>query len=152
MEIAALIKRSSFNKKNQTKRYQYFEKLISEIQKKSIPDNITNEINNKIDQLNKIPSSDKNLFKQLRVSKISIFKILEKELKIVPKNLYMVRWMSIGLAAFGIPLGVSFGLSLDNMAFLGTGLPIGLVIGMAIGAGMDKTALKEGRQLDIEMN
>jgi len=31
------------------------------------------------------------------------------------------------------------------------GLPFGLVIGMAVGAAMDKKALKEGRQLGIEI-
>jgi hypothetical protein len=31
----------------------------------------------------------------------------------------------------------------------GIGIPIGVIIGMAIGAGMDKKAFKEGRQLDI---
>ena len=30
-------------------------------------------------------------------------------------------------------------------------MPLGMAIGIAIGAGMDKKALEEGRQLDIEI-
>jgi len=37
---------------------------------------------------------------------------------------------------------------MGNMAFLGTGIPLGMVIGMAVGSGMDKKAAAEGRQLD----
>lgn len=53
------------------------------------------------------------------------------------------------MSAFGIPLGVAYVSIIGNMAFLSIGLPIGMVLGMAVGAGMDKKALKEGRQLDI---
>jgi hypothetical protein len=59
--------------------------------------------------------------------------------------------MILGIAVFGIPIGVIFGASLDNMAYLAIGLPIGLVIGIGVGAVMDQKALKEGRQLDIEI-
>ena len=52
---------------------------------------------------------------------------------------------------FGIPIGAAFGLSLNNMAFLGIGLPIGMSIGLAMGARMDNKAKEEGRQLDIEL-
>jgi hypothetical protein len=37
------------------------------------------------------------------------------------------------------------------MAFLGIGLPVGMVIGMAVGSGMDKKAFEAGRQLDLEI-
>jgi len=58
--------------------------------------------------------------------------------------------LAIGMSAFGIPFGVVFGASLDNMGYLGIGLPIGMAVGMVIGAGMDKKAFEEGRQLDLE--
>ncbi len=76
---------------------------------------------------------------------------MEKELKIVPRNYYRTTWMVIGMAAFGIPMGAAFGASLGNMAFIGIGLPIGMAIGISVGMGMDKKALKEGRQLDLEI-
>ncbi len=58
--------------------------------------------------------------------------------------------MSLGMAAFGLPLGVVFGSSTGNMGLLGIGLPIGMVIGMGVGSKMDKKAFEEGRQLDLE--
>lgn len=56
------------------------------------------------------------------------------------------------MAVFGLPIGIIIGFALDNMAFLGIGLPMGLAVGIAIGTGMDKKAQEEGRQLDIEIN
>ena len=80
-----------------------------------------------------------------------ILKLIEKEQKLVPKNIYRNRWLAIGMSAFGIPFRVAFGISLGNMAFLAIGLPLGMAIGIAIGAGMDKKAFEEGRQLDLEI-
>ena len=67
------------------------------------------------------------------------------------KNHYRNTWLALGMAAFGIPLGVAFGMSLRNLAFLGIGLSIGLAIGIAVGTGMDKKAFEEGRQMDLEI-
>jgi hypothetical protein len=53
--------------------------------------------------------------------------------------------MSIGMADFGIPFGAVVGAIMENMGFIGIGLPIGMAIGMLIGSGMDKKALEEGR-------
>lgn len=55
------------------------------------------------------------------------------------------------MAIVGRPLGVAVGASLRDMAFLAIGRPIGMVIGMDNGAGMDKKAGEEGRQLDFEI-
>jgi len=60
-------------------------------------------------------------------------------------------WLAVGMAAFGIPLGVAFGASLGNMAFLAIGIPVGMAIGIAVGTGMDKKAFEEGRQIDLEI-
>ncbi len=116
-----------------------------------MPSEIVNLINQNIDEINSFSGSNKDLQKQIRKSQSNILKLIEKELKLVPKNLYRTRWMVIGMTVFGVPLGMAFGASLDNMAFLGIGIPIGMVIGMAIGAGMDKKAFEEGRQIDLEI-
>lgn len=50
------------------------------------------------------------------------------------------------MASFGIPIGMAFGISFENMAFLGVGIAIGIVVGIQ----MDKKAFKEGRQLVLE--
>lgn len=49
-------------------------------------------------------------------------------------------------------MGVAFGASSDNMAFISIGIPVGMAIGIAIGSGMDKKAKEEGRQLALEVN
>lgn len=114
-------------------------------------DAIVEEINSNVEEINSIADSGRTLRKKVREKQTRIIRTLEKELKIVPKNYYRNIWMALGMAAFGIPLGVVFRMSLDNMAFLGIGLPIGLAIGLGVGAEMDKKAFREGQQLDIEI-
>ena len=59
--------------------------------------------------------------------------------------------MVVGMSAFGLPIGVAIGLSIGNIGLLGIGLPIGMGIGIIVGRLMDKKALAEGRQLDVEI-
>ena len=77
--------------------------------------------------------------------------MIEKELKLVPKNHYRNIWIGIGLAVFGTPIGVAIGASLGNMGFIGVGFAFGIPIGMIVGSMMDKKALQEGKQLDWEL-
>jgi len=129
-----------------------FNQLLEELRKKELPDELISSLNQGIDELNTFSDRGKALRKEIHRQQSVILARLEKELKIVPKKHYQNTWMALGISTFGIPLGVALGISLDNMAFIGIGLPIGLTIGLAIGAGMDKKALEEGRQLDIEIN
>jgi len=153
MEIKKLDKRPNIEQdKKLMNRYVNFEKLINELKKKKIPSEIAHTINHDIEEINSFSGSNKGLLKQFRKSQSNILELIEKELKLVPRNYYRNRWLAIGMAAFGIPFGAAFGASLGNMAFLGIGIPIGMAVGMAIGAGMDKKAFEEGRQLDMEVN
>lgn len=127
------------------------EKLLVELSKRELPASIVEVVNEQIQLVNAVQLADKFLIKQMVKTQTIILTLIEKELKLVPRNLYRNRWMAIGMAGFGLPFGVLFGVSLDNMAFLGIGLPIGMVLGMGIGANMDKKALAEGRQLDLEV-
>ncbi|MFO7999131.1 MAG: hypothetical protein R6U86_09155 [Bacteroidales bacterium] len=34
---------------------------------------------------------------------------------------------------------------------MGVGLPLGIAVGLAVGSGMDKNAMEDGRQLNIEL-
>ena len=133
------------------KSYAIFENLVDELKQKKISEEILNPINQDIEEINSFSGSPKELRKRIIKSQSNILKLIEKELKLVPKNFYRNRWLAIGMSAFGIPLGVAFGATLDNMAFLGIGIPIGMAIGMAVGAGMDKKAFEEGRQLNLEI-
>ncbi len=150
MTITELQKRSqNSHSKKLANRYNKVELLIGELNVREIPHEVVTIINQKVDTINGI-SDSKMLSKQLRKSYYDILKIIEKELKLVPRNLYRNRWMAIGMSAFGIPMGVAFSSSIDNMSFIGIGIPIGMVIGMAVGSKMDKTAKEEGRQLDFD--
>ncbi|WMI69306.1 hypothetical protein [Mangrovimonas sp. YM274] len=131
--------------------YLQFEKLLSELQKRELPEAIINTINTHIEAINTLPDSDKTLRIQLKKRQTKIVTLLEKELQLVPKNYYRQKWLAIGISVFGIPLGVVFGTSFGNMAFLGIGLPIGMAMGIAVGTEKDKKAQAEGRQLDLEL-
>ncbi len=128
-----------------------FEKLLIELRKKELPDGLVVSINKDIEELNSISSSGDELRKIVKKKQTRIIKLLEKVLKLVPKNYYRNLWLAVGMAAFGIPIGVALGTSLGNMAFLGIGVPFGLAIGIAVGTGMDKKAFKERRQIDLEI-
>jgi len=133
------------------KRFRQFNKLVDEINKVHIPEELEKIFNDMIRGLNQQQLTARLLSINIRRTQIKILKILEKELKIVTKHHYRNTWLAIGMSAFGLPLGVVFGSALGNMAFLGIGLPIGMVIGMAIGTQMDKKAVAENRQLNIQI-
>ena len=88
------------------------------------------------------------MLKQIKSAQAGIIKLLDQELNLVPQNHYQLKWLVLGMATFGVPLGVVFGIALGNLAFLGIGLPIGMAIGIAIGTSKDKQAQDEGMQLD----
>lgn len=152
MEIKELKKRPSIDQnKKLISAYAQFDQLLTELKKKELPEEIIKSINNGIDQINSVSESENELRKQIRKTQSVILKLIEKELKLVTKNHYRNTWLALGMAAFGIPLGVAFGTSSGNMGLIGIGLPIGMVIGMAVGSDMDKKAVKSGRQLDLEI-
>jgi hypothetical protein len=128
-----------------------FRKLIEILNTKNIPENIVEIINSEILILNSSEVVGNSFLHLLKKKQNSITKLIEKELKLVPKNYYRNLWFALGMTAFGLPLGVAFGLSIGNIGLLGIGLPIGMVIGLSIGSLMDKKALERGKQLDIEL-
>nr|WP_294934046.1 hypothetical protein [uncultured Flavobacterium sp.] len=131
--------------------YVQLGEFLKQLKNKELPHGIIAAINQDIEELNALALTESGLQKAVKQKQTRIIKLLEKELKIVPKNYYRNLWLIVGMSAFGLPIGVAFGLSWGNMGLLGIGLPIGMAIGFALGAGMDKKALQEGRQLDIEI-
>ncbi|MFT5887015.1 MAG: hypothetical protein ACI9IP_003488 [Arcticibacterium sp.] len=153
MEIKELQKRPDIEQdKRLHKAYTQFEKLVTELRKRELPSEIKIVINDGIEEINTSSKPGKGLRKQLRKTQTSLLNLLEKQLKVAPKNHYRNTWLAIGMGAFGIPFGAVFGAIMGNMGLIGIGLPIGMVIGMIIGTSMDKQALERGRQLDIEIN
>lgn len=131
--------------------YNQFDKLLMELRRKELTNETVNSINDRIARVNSVTGSEKELRKQIKNTQSRIVKLIEKEHRLVMKNHYRNTWLAVGMAVFGIPLGVAFGASLGNMAFLGIGLPIGMAIGSAVGTAMDKKAFEEGRQIDLEI-
>ncbi|CAN5301959.1 hypothetical protein BH09BAC3_BH09BAC3_19050 [soil metagenome] len=152
MEFIKLQNRSEFDRDMKSKdRFEGFQQLITELEKKGIPAEMVNSINTDIELVNSIAGSGSEILKQLKKSQIRILKMLEKELKLVTINHYRNMWLAVGISAFGIPFGVAIGISLGNLGLLGIGFPIGMGIGWAVGSSMDKKAKESGRQLDVEL-
>jgi len=130
--------------------YNQFELLLAELRTKQLPDTIVEIINQDVSDINGLTTPDEIKI-ALKQKQKSILKMLEKQLKMMPKNYYRKLWFILGMTAFGLPLGVAIGTMLHNIGLLGTGFPFGMLIGFAVGAGMDKKAYKEGRQLNFEV-
>lgn len=135
--------------KKLSRRFNQFNLLVDEINKKEIAPESMQHISEMIAQLESRPGSAKLYAINIRRTQTKIIRMLQKDYKIVTKNYYRNLWMAIGMSAFGIPLGVAFGSSFGNMGYIGIGIPLGLLIGMVIGAEMDKKAAAEGRQLNV---
>lgn len=152
MSIKELSNRQNFSTDNKlNKIYSQFGELLNELRKRELPENIEKSVNDYIDQINSSTLTAIQLTKFIKQKQTSILKQIEKELKIVPKNYYRNMWILFGFTAFGLPIGVALSLSLGNIGLLGIGLPIGMAIGLAIGSSLDKKALTDGRQLNIEI-
>jgi len=121
--------------------YSQFDILLSELRKKELPDSIIQTINNEVEEINTSDSLTTN----------AILRLIEKDLKLVPKNYYRTLWLALGMTVFGMPLGVLAGVLLGQPGLFAIGLPIGVAIGVTVGTAMDKTAAKENRQLNLEI-
>lgn len=130
---------------------EQFNQLLLLIKEKNIPVSIIEQINKEVAELNSSLLTSNEFLYLIKKKQNAILKLLEKELKIVPKNHYRNLWMILGMTIFGLPIGTAIGISLGNISLLGAGLPIGMGIGIGIGSKFDKKALQEGRQLDIKL-
>lgn len=152
MKINSLnIEKESFEDHKLHYAKEQFVKLIQEIDKQKLPDDSIEFINDKIKVLNSISATDKSYRELLRKTQSEVLKMLEKQHKIVSKNHYLNKWLLVGMNAVGLPIGAALGISLNNIALLGIGLPIGMIYGYFVGKRLDKKAQTEGRQLDIEL-
>jgi len=134
-----------------SKAYQQLVKLLNALEVKELPTETVDLINHEIEQLNSNSDIDKYFANATKETENRIIKLIEKKHKIVPKNYYRKLWMVLGMSAFGIPMGLAFGLSIGNFGMLVIGIGIGMAIGVGVGSSMDKKAFNEGRQLDFEV-
>ena len=130
--------------------YDQLGELLKELKKKELPHKVIESINQDIEELNSTILTGNELRRLVKQKQTKIIRLVEKELKITPKNYYRNLWLILGIS-LGSGIGVVFGMSIANMGLLGIGVPIGMVIGIAVGMAMDKKAFEEGRQLNIEV-
>lgn len=128
-----------------------FHLLLKELRTRQLPDAIIQTINKEVEVLNSTILINTDLRKLIKKKQTAIVSLIEKELKIVPKNYYRTLWLALGMTAFGIPLGVLAGVLLGKPGLFAIGLPIGVAIGVTVGTAMDKKAVKEDRQLNLEI-
>lgn len=133
------------------KRFNTLNQVWNEIQKKDVPPATLEKLNGFIEEFNRLDTNDKTLKKAITKTRTNLLTTLQKDLGITPKHYYRNLWMGLGMAIFGVPLGVMFGFSFGNMAYLGLGIPLGLAFGLAMGEQKDKKAAKEGKQLDVDI-
>jgi predicted RND superfamily exporter protein len=151
MNIIELKERQDISEGNKlSKIYNQLGELLKELEKKVLPHQIIESVNLDVEGLNSTSLTGNELRKLIKQKQSKIIKLVEKELKITPKNYYRNLWFSLGMT-FGAGIGVSFGITIGNMGFLGIGVPVGMVIGIALGSAMDKKAFEAGRQLDVEI-
>lgn len=74
---------------------------------------------------------------------------LERDHKLVVPDHYRNQWLALGMPLFGLPFGVVIALAVDNFPLVGVGLPMGMLIGVAVGTALDRRAAAEGRVLDM---
>lgn len=131
--------------------YTQIEYILNDLSGRDLPDYIVQSINVAVEELNAATKTDYALQKLLKQKQKDVVTLLEKEMKIVPINYYRNLWMVVGMAAFGMPLGIAFGTAIGNLGMMAIGIPIGMVIGIAVGTQLDKKAFEEGRQLSVEI-
>jgi len=152
MNIIELKERQDLSADTKTNRmYIQLGEFLNQLHKKNLTQNIIESINQDIEEVNAASLTGNDFRKLVKQKQTKIIKLLEKDLKVVPKNYYRNMWLALGMSVFGLPLAVAFGASIGNMGLLGVGLPIGMAIGTLVGSRMDKKALEEGRQLNIEI-
>jgi hypothetical protein len=151
MNITPLNQRNSIvNNLKEKNSYDQLQQLLTAVAEKDIPSVVIEKINLVINSLNNIEEGNAKFQKMIKKAEADILKLLDKELKIVPINHYKKLWMVLGMSAFGMPLGVAFGISMGNLGLLGIGLPIGMGLGVFFGLSQDKKALAQGKQLAFE--
>lgn len=153
MQLLAIDKEPKFEVNSDLEKSAFlYQGLLDAIAKKDVPTELIREINEHTRGINAATGTPKALEKTITRHQNAILKTLEKQLKIVPQSHYQTQFLAIGMAAFGIPIGLVFGTILGNMGFLGIGLPIGMALGIALGGSKDKKAASQGLQLDWKPN
>lgn len=151
MKLQSLKDRPSFSGAKEKQKFQRLQTLVVELKKYDLSEDLIAIINKEVELLNGLGKHPKVFKRQLRVSQNKILSKLERKAKIVTKHHYRNMWLALGLAVFGVPIGVILSEILDNSGLIGIGFPFGMFIGIMLGNQMDKKAASKGNQIDIVM-
>lgn len=132
-------------------KFNQLKKIVEELNKKKLPKEIVEWINNDVNYLNNFQGNENEFRRELSNRMYYLVKNIEKKLKIVPKKYYKNLWRVYGMAMIGIPVGIVFGVFIKDVSLSLLGIPLGFFIGSLIGGKMDKTAEVEDRQLNVEI-
>lgn len=130
--------------------YENYKKYIKELQSKTLPESLIEKLNLLIDVNNQMHDDEEMYRKSLNKIVRDTVKLVEKEAKIVPLNFYTNNWLIIG-TTFGVTLGSILSNLNDEIAFLGLFIAIGLSLGYGYGKSLDNKAIKEGRQINVDL-
>lgn len=151
MKIIELNNKQNNNQsKKVVKRYSQLERLIIGLKEREITDEIVLAINDEINIINECKETEKDFLCKVKKTKSNILKLIEKELKLVPKSHYQNLWMVYGMIA-----GLIISLILKQFGFentwnsVGMMLPMGMLFGIVAGKNRDEKAQKNGLQLNI---
>lgn len=142
-EIASVADAKTINQLEKT------QALLADLETRDLSPEVVDKIESEIKLINDSGIAD--LKKSTAKAHRRMVKVLYEDLRLVPISYYKTLWMSLGMAAFGLPMGIAFSTALGNYAFIGIGLPIGMVIGMAVGHKKDEDAKKNGLQLNVNV-
>ena len=144
----------------QNRVYVRFQKLLTELRKKELPDKIIESVNQDIEEINSMSNTGKELRKSVTQKHTKILKLFEKELKIVPKQYYLNQMLAVVIMVITV-LSLPLQMFMEKMKSMGIMGKVGVLIiaigiiictpiGIVIGLRMDKKAFKEGKQLDLK--
>lgn len=126
-----------------------YEKLLQELSSKNLTEQVIANINQELDSLAPLLDDWSAYSKEVRKSLQRMVKMLEKKTGLVTKNHHQNQWMTLGMATFGLPMGVVFSTFFGNPAYIALGIPIGMAIGIGVGKSKDNQAQKDGKVIDI---
>lgn len=140
-----------FSSPRKIKTWKKLEDLLDDLEGRDLDPAVQKLLEERISSLNESNESEAILIKDARSAYHAILKCLEKEMNLVAKNHHRMQWLALGMTVFGIPIGLALSTSIQNLSFIGVGLPIGLAVGIGIGNSLDVKAKNENRQLNIEL-
>ncbi|MEL6804098.1 MAG: hypothetical protein AAFO91_09985, partial [Bacteroidota bacterium] len=125
------------NDKGFNKQFTRLETILEDLNSRSIASTTSDSINAQIEEINQHTGNKASYKKAFGSGSREITTLLQKAEGLTPKAYYQTLWMSLGMAAFGLPIGLLIALSVDNWGLLAIGLPIGSAVGVILGMSFD---------------